>query len=794
MFDKADQLDFSGGVNLTDDPSNLKDTELVDSVNVRVVGKNKVQQRLGYTQYNSSAIGASAEIRALSQFEGYDGAFLPVCQVDDNKIYKGDTAFPGTGGAWSAAYTQTAGSSVMSADAMWGKLVIVNGVDSPLVWEGNYGKVAGCKKTVDNAATYIDYTTEAGDADLTTEVKVDALDTAANGDWLLVASYVPKLTGFYITMDGTNVNTNASVLAVHYWDGDSWEAVSGLSDGTINVATKTLGKSAAVSFTEATTTLQSIDNAYLYWWRISVDAALSATVRIDSIRLIYNMQTMQNIWDGGYFRPVGFKTTIDTSVTLKDYTLAVTDNSLSTFASVGGMTVTTGAIYVQSAKKFRGLRIKMSTTNVNTNAVTLTATYWNGSAFASLTIVDGTSANSKTFAQTGFVTFAWPTAFEKRRLSVDEIPTYQIQLLVGAALSATVEILEVELMEFFDSIRPHELCIFHKNRLFLLNRPDHPNFLFYSAEFGPEVFNGEDSGYIGVPSGHEITAVARFFNELFIATPDEIYLLEGSSPLTFGLLKINTGGIGVAAKHSVVAVGKHIYFFHATGFYRFDGVGVTNLSADKIPHFFDDTQTSYFIPTSRYVHVQGRFDRVHNTVEWTVSKGSTQATNNCIVIFDVVTESFYFDNIVAASLLKTISSSFQDLVYHGGYVGKAYRDQNGTTDAGTTITSYITTRGFVPAEQKGEQVVFRGAKLQVKSETATSLTVTYAMNGNSSLSTFFSPSLISTTSSCQWKDEYVVGPGTFAQLKILHSTSGATFTLYGITMFFQPARKTVPGV
>lgn len=794
-FETIRQDDFSGGVNWVTTPPKMKENELADARNVRLVDKNTLTQRYGYTKYNSSTIGASLEVRAIIQFEGYDGTFLPICQVSDDKIYKGDTAFPGTTTSWTAAITQTASSGVASMDAQWGKLVICNNVDDPLVWEGTYGKPAGCKKTVDNAATYQDWYIEAVDKDTGTHVPLDALDTAANGDWLLIGSWVPKLTGFRLTIDTTNKNTVASVMAVEYWTGSAWSAVSGLTDGTRDTATltKTLNQTGNVTFTEATTTLQIIDGKPLYWWRVSVDTVLTAmTVDVQTIALIYNMQAMQNIESGLTFKPAGFLTTSDASTTLTDFTKEVTDDSLSTIASVGALTITTGAMYVESAKKFRGIHVQMDTTNINTNAVTLSAKYWDGDSWETLTISDGTSANSKTLAQSGYITWTWPTAFTRRRLSVDDIaPTYIVQLLFSAALSTTVEIAEVECLEYVDKMRPHKLCIYHKNRLFLANRADTPNFLYYSAAFGPEIFNGDDSGYIGLPSGHAITAVCRFFNELFVATADEIYLLEGSTPTTFGLLKVNTGGVGVVAPQSVVAVGKFIYFMHSTGFYRFDGLGVTNLNLAKCPHFFDANDSTNFIPASRWPYVQARFDRIHNSIEWTVSRGSSQTTNNFVCIFDIANESWFFDDVVAASFARVVGSSNEDLIYHGGYTGFVYRDQYGTTDATVAISSYIVTRGYTSAMAKGEKLVLRGLKALFDAESATSMTVTYGMSGTpaSSFSSMGSMSLVKSGVGHLWAELYVAASGTCAQFKLANSTSGVHYTLYELDCLFSKARE-----
>jgi hypothetical protein len=96
------QTDFSGGINIVDDPADLTEQEISDSRNVRLTTRKTIEQRLGYTQFNSSAIGA-VEVKALHHFLDYSGAFVPIAQAGNN-LYKGSAAWTGTG-SWSSIHT-----------------------------------------------------------------------------------------------------------------------------------------------------------------------------------------------------------------------------------------------------------------------------------------------------------------------------------------------------------------------------------------------------------------------------------------------------------------------------------------------------------------------------------------------------------------------------------------------------------------------------------------------------------------------------------------------------------------
>ena len=787
------QTDFSGGVNIIDDPADLTEKELADALNVRLTTKNTVRQRMGYTEYNTNAIGASTEIRSLFNFRDFSGALIPLAQCSGNALYHGTAAFPGTAASWTSFFSETASSTPAFMDAMWGTLVYTNGVDVPQVWEGTYGKCQGFRLTQDVGVTYRDYSTRVSDEDATTYASIGGLDTAANGDWIIIKSRVPKLTGIKIVLNA-NVNANASILTVEYRSAaGTWTAVPAtFSDGTKTGGTTTMGVSGDVTWGECTCVPDLIDNSYGYFLRLSVSAALSATVQIKAVYLYYNIQPLPSFWDGKFIKPDGFASTIDTDVTYVDSTLFVTDDATSTYADLSAFPITTGFFYIKCAHKFRAAFITMDVLNVNTNTATLTAQYWNGTAWTSLTISDGTRANSKTLAQSGLISWTWPTAEETRRVGQDIDPFHIVRFAVSATLSKTdtqgVYITEVEVIECQDILRPMKGVIFHKNRVFTWGRADAPNYLFFSAQFLPDVWTGDDAGYIGIPSGKPITACARFYNDLMVATDDEIYILQGYTPQTFGLLKINTGGIGVSAPHSVVSVGKMIYFMHATGFYRFDGIGIIYLSKN-IRKFFDDKETSYVIPSSRYEAIQVRFQRVWSCVEWAVSMGSAQATNNRVAIFEIDHEGWWFDNIAVSAFLKTEGATYQDLWYHGNYVGKVYRDYNGTSDNGTAISAYITTRAQQGPGVVGWMMLVRGVRAKLDVQTAGSLTVQYAASGATSFSAYGTMLMTGSGKTFVVRDIYDALFGTAVQLKFSQAVQDYTFGISEIETFVTPVRS-----
>ena len=142
------------------------------------------------------------------------------------------------------------------------------------------------QKTVDNGANYTDYSASVIDNSAATQADIDALDTAANGDWFVIGGPVPFI-GAALDMDAANVNGNASVLTVEYWTGAAWAAVANLVDGTIAVAGKTLSGDGQISWDLPTGWAAStINSITAYWVRCSVSAAVSAAVDIEECDLL----------------------------------------------------------------------------------------------------------------------------------------------------------------------------------------------------------------------------------------------------------------------------------------------------------------------------------------------------------------------------------------------------------------------------------------------------------------------------------------------------------------------------
>jgi len=141
------------------------------------------------------------------------------------------------------------------------------------------------QKTTDNGANYTDYSAVVNDNSAATEAVLDALDTVANGDWLVAGSPSGRFTRLPVDMDAANVNANASVLTVEYWNGAAWVAVANMVDGTTVAAGKTMSGDGQITWTDPGVgwVQSAINGITAYWVRLSVSAALSANVKMEEL-------------------------------------------------------------------------------------------------------------------------------------------------------------------------------------------------------------------------------------------------------------------------------------------------------------------------------------------------------------------------------------------------------------------------------------------------------------------------------------------------------------------------------
>ena len=103
--------------------------------------------------------------------------------------------------------------------------------------------------------------------------------------------------------------------------------------------------------------------------------------------------------------------TTDDHATFTDYSTEAQDGSTSTDITLSslGTLVNGDALYVGAHVPFSGLVVDVDLTN--STASVLTGSYWDGSAWVSLSVTDGSAAAGATFGQDGDITWTVPSAW-----------------------------------------------------------------------------------------------------------------------------------------------------------------------------------------------------------------------------------------------------------------------------------------------------------------------------------------------------------------------------------------------
>ena len=235
---------------------------------------------------------------------------------------------------------------------------------------------------------------------------------------------------------------------------------------------------------------------------------------------------------------IRFWRTQDNEVTFTNGATNAGDEDASTSVSLNAQSTAANGDYFVIGYRYpwRACLINFGTSGLNTNASTLSAEYWNGSAWAAMAIVDLMSTNpttANTLGKAGLVILTGnPTDWTTRTYGTagvdDSGGYYYIRFSVSAALSATVSVIGVRIIPW----RP------------AIDTTDHPNDGIDRSGCYPHVLFGQitEEGAIWHDMGTPLVA-------------DEIGIVVGAHV---------GGAVGVDPRKLVLLGGANAYYFHHT--------------------------------------------------------------------------------------------------------------------------------------------------------------------------------------------------------------------------------------
>jgi len=717
-------------------PTIMPKGSIVDGKNVRKVslgGGWKV--RKGSSAFNTTGVASTNSILSLHKYKNprsSDYHFISQCgsklydSPEDPPATADSSAFTDLGAGASRAASGTTPGFSCTVQESW---FYADGSARPLAFSGNTPYCIGffafdASETKDE---YLDGTRFVNDKRSDTH----ALVLGAAADYLIIFTN-EICEGF--AFDLGTVNTNAVTMTVSSWQSGDWENRTA-TDGTLDTATstKTLAKDGTVSWT------RSADDEMMYYagmlayaYKISWSGALSNTVTVVALTTIQDMDLLSNKWDGIFNNIVGAKFYDASATEHQEIFGKVGNDSTSMYFDLSAMQ-TGDFLYIKTPEPacafFFGI-VPGYTNQTNSQIASTDLQYWDGDSWADCTsITDQTldGAADTSFSGSGVVSFdaSAITPYKRRTFEGDHYAGYWYRVSLDAASSDEVRLYTMLYAPFPDVLPTYDGCVEFKGRLFTWGDPEYPNRLRFSSSRSPFCFCGYDSTYTDAFGDmKKILCAVKFYNELIVFKEDSIWLLEGDSPWTFGVLKItDTVGLASPKTAQVVEIGfptmhnnepLSIAIWEDTdGIYVLDGRKPRKVSL-PIDNYFNVEYTDTAIEAAKINSCQSFPDRLNNEYHFLVPYSATQDAVE--LVYNYVLDEWYppwerrvgGENAYIVTGLTLRGTNNRIYVYGANNTGKIYLldDKDETTDKDDSeddvaIEHFIKTRSIGADQDKG---------------------------------------------------------------------------------------------
>jgi hypothetical protein len=499
-------------------------------------------------------------------------------------------------------------------------------------------------------------------------------------------------------------------LSAHVKPGYTYETVftvSNYSAGNVRLGVGSAGlgtwRSANGTYTEVITASSTEPGLYFY---ITADSTFAGTV--DTVGLLCltvkdpNIETDQeiitgNLWDGFdwmYAQDAIFQIS-GTTDEYRDYSYWVRNSSTETYMDISEME-SGGTIYLSFPYPPWAVKIWLPELNKNTAAATLTAKYWDGDSWESLSITDGTSDGSATMAQTGLITYTMPTNWEARTYGQSTFSGYPVILKTSATLDNYVRIFKVTAIPYPESINTEDWKMVgaYRNRLVLANGYD-LSILRVSEENQPDTFVGPDSCYIQVGKKEKFTGLADLREGLLVMKKTDNFFITGVNPATFHVEPFK-GTAPNVAPYSLVTIDRDAGVFAIyqgpDGIYAIFPDGKNPKLSEDIKAYWE-TGNALAIPAAWLDNTQGWYDKLNQEYHALIGSGSGVTQYNVELVYSLPMSkwtTFTRNNAIELSTAVAYTDSDNDFVMLGAsYNGVIYTLENGTTDDSYSIAGKV---------------------------------------------------------------------------------------------------------
>lgn len=790
---------FGGGCKTSVEPAQLPLGSYSMVQNMRNTWPG-LKKRKGQIKLHTTADGTN-RVMSLYQFaKGKKSEKHFYAQMSDSDVLEATTAPPGvTTGVFG---TEVFSGAASPYPASWANLddylLFSNGVDQHKIYTGTARKVD--KFIVYKGAAAIPAVPVIGE-DYSDEVRgvksgnaiLDSLgDLAVDYDCLFVGCSVPFDT---LTWTIPLPNGTAAVMAANYRKNDStWAATSGFTDNTASSGKTLATTGATMTWTMPTDWIPSyMFGVNMYWVQLGLSSGdLDSEVEVSDLTFESDWSSITNLWDGVPVEAIEAQF-YDVSAT-NYYTYGGTAIDISSMTS-------TDLLYIGTYDLPSMMYVDVGDNPSTTGSVTLTMKYYDGAAWQSMTIVDGSSG----FQQSGWVTFARPTLSKMQNFNKTQYYAHWFQLAVSTTLSANTEV-GIYFAPYFDidEIGKGLANCAWKGRMVYSTDFDH--YIYVTAQGNPQTLNGSDYGMLEPGDGRPNLSVAmrRFKNELMVWQEEKgtdggcLTLFEGYTPETFGKLilssklgTMNNNSVdiveGVMTSTRTDEVIKDLaYCLSRYGVYVTDGVYCSMIS-DDIQNYFDPTDTTNCIRYGYEKLMWLKHDSAENVIRVGLVCGSSATVPNVFPVYDLNTHTWSFDVLGQAlacmAEIEAGSGNIPVLQVGGGTAdGFIYLLNNSANDVDTAIDSYVT------AEINSNGDIFNLCKLilRCKVQSAGNITLTPYSNAIAGTAKTLSMTAEVANQTTRRHKENMNVTGHHLSLKFQNATAAQSMNLYDYQVEVEP--------
>jgi hypothetical protein len=703
------------------DPTTLGQGDFQNLSNMRYTDTGILSTK-GMTKINSSPVtkpSITAGIHFVKNYPSESHVLVQGIAADTSSaIYDNTTAIPSTGNFGSAIFSETAGASAGKFSHAPDGTVIYGNSKDLVIWGGAESRTAAfIVANQDDAPTaptvLYDYTTSVTDNDITTYALIKQR-------YVHIAS-TRKLQGvkFYVT----TANTATVTASVKYWTSSgAWAAVSGFADGTSSGGV-TLAQTGSITFTStvSTATVRYFNNQLAYWYLFDFNG-VDATTQIYLATLDAPFQSITDLWDGFPLQIASFQIF---KTTYQEYGSHVFSNDYvsgapTTYVDLNGLT-TSQYVIVGFTQRMQGLRINVVPTNPNTATTTINASYWNGTAFTSLTPTDKTTAGGISLANTGVVYWTPPAAsaeFTTAITTPDLFYYYKISWNTNTvANSGGVLIDSIFGIPVSTQLDVYKFPAMFQNRPVLCNnQKNEAHTILIGSANANCVFNGSDSIKLYFGDGTQVLGAVPFFSRfsnaffenLIVGKADSMWVVDGTNTDEYKTFQISSV-YGLAAPGTLTSCDLGFSNVPGAGTARnvvlwqssksiciWEGSIVYPIHLDIADVF--DQANSYAIDLTMHSQSKAFYDEELREWHWLwASQGNT--TLNMEYVFDLGRRKWYkIDRGTGNRLqlgISVIDTNNARYTYGALATGYIERLEYGQTFDGTSITSSFWT-GDIP--------------------------------------------------------------------------------------------------